>query len=77
MSYGFDEDEGWWAVGAHVFTIIFSTLAVWLLVEYLFSVLPEDTLIVGVSCAIGVPVGHRVFHRIRRRYLQQRHHAEP
>ncbi|WP_144122972.1 hypothetical protein [Catellatospora sichuanensis] len=76
MSTDFNDDEGWWAVGAHVFTIIFSTLAVWLSVEYLFRVVPEDALVVGLSCSIGVPLGHRVFHRMRRRFLGRRQRTE-
>jgi uncharacterized membrane protein YfcA len=72
MNRGFSKDEGWLAVGAHLFLIILAAgLCTWLIAQ----ILPPKTMadlpmILGLL--VGVPLGDRLFHFLRKRLTRAR-----
>jgi hypothetical protein len=72
-SGGFDESEGWWAVGAHLLVIVIITTPVTIVAQFLLSIpFVRSELPLALGIAVGVPAAHRVFRRGRRRYLDWR-----
>jgi hypothetical protein len=62
------DDEGWWATGGHLFTVLLTCVAVLAVVEALlsWSYFRSFLLPVGASVVLGVPAGERLWRRMRR-----------
>lgn len=73
MRSGFSEDEGWWAVGAHLFLMCVTGVAASAIGDSISS------MVFGRAWLLGFPglwfggwLGDWVFNKARRRYLERR-----
>ncbi|MFU8852814.1 hypothetical protein ACNAW0_17775 [Micromonospora sp. SL1-18] len=77
MARGFEEDEGWWAVGLHLFVICaFAGVAIWLADVVLAVPLVKSYLPLVVGSLVGVTLGNQTFHGLRDRYLRRQRSSQ-
>jgi hypothetical protein len=73
MRSGFSEDEGWWAVGAHLFLTCVTGLAGTVIGDSISHMLFGRTWLLGFPAFwFGAWLGDLVFNKARRRYLERR-----
>jgi len=73
MKIRFSEDEGWWAVGAHLFLMIIMGAVVSSIAASVFGLwFSNSSLASLLALPTGVWLGDSIFHEARRRYLRRR-----
>jgi hypothetical protein len=77
MKVGFSEDEGWWAVGAHLFLMIIMGVVVSGIADSVFGLwFSNSSLASFLTLPAGLWLGDSIFHEARRRYLRRRQRAQ-